>query len=289
MSRMLKGGCLLALLFLVMPSSALAARDWWVSPTGTGTACSQAVPCSYTYFIPAEPETSGDTVLFRGDLGSYGTQAAPLATGWFIPAGVTFKGAPGQPQPVLWSSAATALRMSSGNPAALSNFHIEATAFNAQALLVNGGADRVFANAPDGSACGATGPSAPTAATSTITNSVCTGDYAIFEGVLALNLTMNVRGSTLYGDVRGVYLNNTGTSPLVLNLTNSIVRRSATGAPDIVTDNGSGVVTVTADHSNFGSSFAGSANDTVPSPGSGTNQAAAPLFVNAAAGNFHEL
>src|SRR3954454_3094157 len=71
MSRMLKGGCLLALLFLVMPSSALAARDWWVSPTGTGTACSQAVPCSYTYFIPAEPETSGDTVLFRGDLGSY--------------------------------------------------------------------------------------------------------------------------------------------------------------------------------------------------------------------------
>lgn len=280
--RKMLGAVVVGAVLLVPVSAAQAAREWWVSPVGSGTSCTSDAPCSYGY-VASVPPAGGDSVVFRGDLGTYGTATTPIPTVWTIPAGVTYKGAPNQPRPVLWTSASPyAVRMATGGSAALSNFHIEATADTA--LLANGTVDRVIANAPNSTGCSGTGGATP--ATSSFINTVCSGEWGFYEAVGSLNLTVNFRNSTLFGTNRGMFLDSSS-APLNVNLTNTIVRRATTGAPDIATDNGPGAVTVTADHSNYATATTGS-GDTITPPGSGTNQIAAPVFTDVASLDFTE-
>ena len=86
----------------------------------------------------------------------------------------------------------------------------------------------------------------------------------------------------------GIFANVGGGESLTLNATNVIARGGA-GAGDVEAQVGAGVaVTVNLDHSNYATEnqFAGT---TITDPGTGTNQTAAPQFVNAAGGDFHQV
>jgi hypothetical protein len=264
----------------VVPGSALAVTTtYYVNPSGPGTACSQAAPCSLTYFSGLTP-AAGDTAILAGNDGTYGTATSPLDISVSIPAGVTLMGASGQPRPVWYTDESSATVANAGT---VSDLDVEGTALDSGVVLEEFGGsvvNRVIADAPHAPACQAAG-------TTTITDTICTGGYGFavnVGGSASLTYNVTLRNTTLYGSTIGMQLMSVGPTVNV-TASNSIIHSA--GANDITaTATGSSVVTATLDHSSYSSVSKSGA--TVTAAGTATNQTAAPLFVNAAANNFHE-
>jgi hypothetical protein len=258
-----------------VPASALGAQRF-ASPAGTGTTCSQPAPCS---LVTAVNSASGaDEVIVAGDQGTYGTPSSPVVTQLHdVAGGVNVHGVAGQPMPVIYSNvpATNALQLNSGGTA--SYLHIENLASNGTALFVGNSVDHVYAS---GGSEGCLESS-----TTSITDAVCVGGTIGFDSNTSSSgtQTTHLRNVTAVGGTWGIFLSASNFTYDVF-ATNVIARG---GLADIHTSQSSGFVTFTLDHSNYANIDPGVGTSITPVGGS--NQAAAPMFANAAAGDFHQV
>ena len=269
------------------PASGATAR--FASPGGSGTACTQAQPCDIVTAVNGASE--GDDVTIGP--GTYGSPT-PL-TQELEDEGETMSihGQAGAPRPVIVSSAAYALELD-GLKSSLSNVDVE-DAEGAYGLYVAGEevtVDHVISHAStEGAvACYPRG---------TITDSVCWADGP--NGIAATLLIAIPASATLRNDTLiasgpgGVAVIAKAQSPTSMSLTlsNTIARGAGSDIVAVTGSDPTSAATVTADHSNYSTvkieNGGGGSTTSVTPAGSGTNQTGAPLFVDAAAGNFREL
>jgi hypothetical protein len=270
-----------ALLAVSTPASASAAARF-ASPTGTGTACTQAAPCDLVTAVNSAQ--SGDDVTIEP--GSYSVTNTLDDNGFAL----TIHGQAGAARPVITNSATNGIQVM-GPGSSVSYLELDITSGSGAGIETTGQEtiDRVMVkltnNADVSPACTVTG---------TMTDSVCRSDatngIAAFNGNTGVTATGTLRNDTLEATGPGgtavfVQAFGSGSSPSIA-LINSIAHGAGR---DIQASNLGGTsAVVTADHSNFATSMAG-AGASAPAPGSGTNQTTPPQFVNASGGDFHEL
>ena len=265
---------LLGLLALAGPARALASQRY-ASPGGSGLTCSQQAPCS---LVTAVNSAAGaDEVIVAGDQGTYGTPGSPITTQLHdAPGGVNIHGVAGQPMPVIYSSVVgNAIQLNSGGNATY--IDIENLSGSGTALFIGHTASLVYAR---GGLTGCT-----VAPFITLTDSVCTGGSNGVDGFSSTSGTQNLtlRNVTAIGGSDGVSLGATGYTQDVLGT--SLIARGPSA--DISTSQSGGSVNFNLDHSNYANVQHG-VGTSVTVAGSGTNQTAAPIFANAATGDFHQ-
>lgn len=274
----------MALLIAVMSSSlALAsvgpasAADFYVAPGASGV-CTQADPCGLQTGL--DSAYVGDTVFMLSDRGPWGTEVTPMTAAINVEPDVTLSGVPGQAMPTLYidddeASAAVTL----GSQSVLRGVRIEAQG-NLSAVRFNGSRlDRVYARS---STADYAGLSACRGGAGTIVNSVCWGRWGLLAEV-GSGKSLEIRNSTLVGVIHGAKFDNLGGGGS-FSLHNSIF----SGNPDISAEYPqTGSYSITAESSNYSSTAIG-LGVTCAAPGSGTNQTAEPIFVDAATGDFRE-
>jgi Ca2+-binding RTX toxin-like protein len=257
---------------LALAPSALA-DDFYASPAGGGNCTTLADACELSTAV-SDATSGSDTVFVRGDLGDY-----HLASGIDTAAKVTIRGVNGRPRLLFDNtglfvgfadSVVRDIYMETGGDYALS--------------LVDSQADRVVAKETGGGgvACQMTN--------STLTNSLC---WSVGDGAEAVELTSppsdvtdTLRGVTAVATAPNsvaVKVEAFQTHAQTVRLSNVIARGTSNDIEAVGGQNAS--VSVLADHSNFATTSAGAG---VTITGSPTNQTAAPVFVDAAAGNFHQ-
>ena len=262
------------------PAAPALATQRYATPTGSGTACTQVAPCAIDQAI--NNANASDEVLIAGNQGTYGTAAAPLSTPLFNGnSGLNIHGIAGQPRPQVFSNVSIVLTLNSG-PGTLSDVDLEGTTPSSEALQTVLSVDHVVARG---------GSSVPGCVIfdggESLADTLCVGGQGINEnetgagssGSMALH---NVTAIGLAG--QGISLTNSNETT-TLTATNVIARGTS---QDIAASNTSpGGITVTLDHSNYATVSAG-ARTTITPQGTGSNQTAAPAFVNAAGGDYHE-
>lgn len=275
------------ILVITVPSASAAAR--FASPTGSGTACTQAQPCEIV--IAVNDAMSNDEITIEP--GTYGSPA-PLTT--TLDDGgntLTIHGEAGQPRPVIITQAGYGIELQGAN-SSVSHLDLENTAGQYGIYvggLYNATIDHVVSHvsAANAVACYPSG---------TVTDSVCwsSGPSGIAATLLVLlSGSATLRNDTLIASGSGgsaVTANAIDGRSMMLNLTNTIARGAGADISASTDSNPKSSAIVTADHSNYAdvqiSNGSGGSTTNVTPAGSATNQTAAPLFVNAAAGDFHE-
>lgn len=258
------------------PASAAALR--YASPTGTSaqSCATPATACNIEKAIGSA--ANGDEVVLAP--GTYVTASSLSSSATQL----TVRGAEGQPRPVLDLSANTGLSLNgtgaevydlavrhSGSGTALSVF--------ARDVVV----ERVDVRSTEGEACDA-------GVSGVWRDSLCVtygpGSDALEVAYTSLSPgTIRLRNVTAVATGSGstgirFYSGNDTTA--VMNLRNVI----ASGSVDLRTDtDGSGVATLTSTRSNY-NTVDSTAGGTVTTPGSGTNQLAAPVFADTL--SFHQ-
>jgi hypothetical protein len=269
-----------AVLVLLAPARALAARTYHVSAYGSGTACTEAEPCSMGQ-VQTTVLSSGDVVIVNGGEASYGTPTLPMNVNIHVPPGVTWMGAPGRPMPVIYSQAgASGGVILEGPGSKLADFDIHYSGSYSAVFVDEGTLERVLAQAGT-SAEGCNLPFGPLV----VIDSVCEGRIGMWSNVGgSASDQLTLRNDTFYGT------NGTG-AEIVTNgikfeiaASNSIFHGSSN---DIEATIFAGSIDFSLDHSNY-STVANTGGATITAPGSGTNQKAAPIFADPGAGDFRE-
>lgn len=272
----------------VLASTAFAgARTYYTSPTGTGTACTQADPCNLEF--AAEEGLNEDSVVVGP-----GTYA--LTEQVSLHKAIDFGGAVGSPAPILQTNGG-GLRDEFGAGATIHDLRIEGpNGF----ILASGAAERIFVSYTGTSteACYVAGTPGDTV----FRDSACwahggqTSDAIRAEvgkgtgSVILRNDTFvssDVDGTGLLAEASHFGLNPEG-SVLQLSAFNVIARGTDVDVQATTGGEGVRVVTAALSNSNFASVETQPLLTTVTPPGSNGNQVGAPLFVNAAAGDFRE-
>jgi hypothetical protein len=267
-------GAVFALTVLALaPAGAAAATTRHASPTGTGTTCSDALPCTVVEALAkSEP---GDTVVMASDEGSYGSILTPLGATLQLHSGISLEGAPGQLAQIYSSAPGSGVRMEGGTGQRLANvaIHYEGTV---TALNGAGTVERVLAL---GTIAGC-----ELATETVLLDSVCTGQYGLYH-LPGSASSLTLRNDTIYGTETGLVAGSSADQVQVTAI-NTVIRG---GLKDILAhQEGASTTMVTLDHSNYASVKTEGGASVTPA-GIGTNQTAAPQFVNAAANDFAEL
>lgn len=272
---------------LLLAGPARAADTFYTEPNGSGSTCSSGTPCQVTTALGMAG--SGDTVVMAGNKGTYFMASAGATVDLHIPDGVVLTGAPGQPIPIWYSASSdgTAVTMDGAN-SRLANLDIEYSYSPGQALQAWGTVDRVIARGTGtiGDGCLFRG------GTTVMTNSICAGMSAGSNGVFEFpgfgTWDIVLRNDLIYGGGDALY--GGGNSATVTYTVTNTIFHSVNGDDINIQDqdgSSSTPVSVTADHSNYSKVTAANGATVTPSNTAG-NQSAAPLFVNAAGGNFRE-
>lgn len=257
-----------------MSASAAEAAQRYAAPGGSGTACTQATPCSLQTAVESSPGT--DEVIVAP--GTYAEGADPLQIYDF---NEDVHGPAAGPKPVITSTASTAGVDMQGTGARLSDVRIEYSGGYAALFVLNGGtASRVEAISTT-TGCDVSGGSL-------IRDSLCyTTGYAGAGMNPSGSSTAALRNVTAIGGTAGVFAGATGGSTLTMDMRNVI---AIGGTADLLamayapgTD-----ISFQAEYSNF-SSVTPPATGTFNPPAASNNQSAEPQFVNAAGGDFTEL
>ena len=270
--------CVLA---LGLPASARAAPEtYYVAPGSvTSPPCPQATPCNIVSALTVA--VSGDTVVMEGDKGTYATAGSPSLASIDVPEGVTLTGDTAQAMPVLYSAEVApddaGVKLMGPN-SKLSYLDIEYSG-PGFALSGSGTVDRVIAHGIASAGCFFGFED------TTVTNSLCTGTYGIFEIVGGGGAwTVTMRNTTIYSAGNALDLGTSGPH-LTINATNTLIH--STGGSDIESNqSGSGALTVALDHSSYAS--VSNTGATVTPAGSGTNQTLAPALLDPAHADFME-
>jgi hypothetical protein len=274
-----------AALCLAAPLSSAAAATRYASPTGTGPSpCLETAPCSLAKALSfAEGLAAFDTVL--------------LAPGTYHPAGelkvggafVTVAGEPGQPMPLIEVAGERGLFFE--NPGTLRDVHIHSTMATVYALAMIGAESVIERVESTGEAFRGCSIGA-----AVLRDVVCfaTPSLGGGEGIemfTASSVPSTTEASlfnvTAVGGNVGIFVGANDHSSVTLNATNTI----ASGAQHDLAAL-SGALTAPAhinlSHSNFETIETEGAQTQVTLPAAAANQTAAPLFVNAAAGDYRE-
>jgi hypothetical protein len=248
---------------LVTVPAASAATTRYAAPAGSGTACSQVAPCDIATAINGA--VSGDVVAVAS--GTYGSAGSPITQTLTAAAGVTVEGvATGPGRPVIYSSAAPAMSLSGG----ASDLDLEQVGSLAEGLDLGTAATatRMYVRtvASDlADTCSVTGLNV------VVTDSLCwEGDPSFHSAFIVQSGSATVRNDTIVGANDGLY-DNGGSIEAI----NCILL--GPNSKDVSTNAGS--VTLTTDE------YA----TTGGTPPTSTGQiSAAPVFDDAANGDFHE-
>jgi hypothetical protein len=271
----------LSILALAAPAGASAAVRH-ASPSGSGpvASCPASDPCSLSDALDYDYVHDGDEISIAP--GNYVT-TADLGTDKAI----TIHGAPGAARPRITSSAGTFLYVDDPN-AVVRDLIVDHTNSFTGLFLAHGSAERVEVRS-SGTAC--------YLRTALIRDSVCfsrdgiglrsgTANAAV-DTVQLRNVTAVSAGSG--PGAWGIYVDAQQGNHVTVDSKSVIASGDDESAGDVYASGGSGGASagLQLTGSNYDTAFVtGSA--TVPDPGSGSNQTAAPLFVNAAAGDLHQ-
>jgi hypothetical protein len=266
----------LVLAFSAVVVSSAEATQYYASPSGSGDCSTPAQACQITT-ATTSASISDEVIVAPGTyvLGS------SINIG-----GSDVHGTAGQAKPLIQSSASPGFQLV-GTDSKLSDIRIEHTAASTAAAIFAGGnsvVSRVVATS-QGTGCSL-------ADYAVIRDSVCRGGSDTFDSGVAYYVGSSgfgqARNITAVGDVGVLVGTSTAMTSATLNMRNVIARGAGT---DITTLNAwpSGSSTVIADSSNYDSVVPGAGGTTSVTPvGSGTNQTAAPVFVNAAGGDYRQ-
>ncbi|MEA2487977.1 MAG: hypothetical protein QOF16_1631 [Actinomycetota bacterium] len=261
-------------LSIVVGAPAHGAAAWYASPTGAGSTCSQTAPCDLQTAINFA--ANGDDVYAIADQGDY---SLSQGVSTISNTAIHLHSLNGRARLNFQSGG---LKMSSGS---VEDFYVQG--FGTVLSLGSGAVgDRMFAEqAGNGHACFMQG--------ATLTNSVC---WAGTSGDLAMETdgSNTLRNVSLMAGTEAAILtygrNGCSCTSATDTLVNVIARSSQSGVDLLVDSDASVDASISASYSNF---------ETTQTRGSGspskthittdaTDQTTAPLFVDAAAGDFHE-
>ena len=270
---------------LALTAASASAANRFASPTGTTAApCTQALPCDIVTAV--NKAAGGDNITIEP--GTYGPLTTPLSDNGKP---LSIHDLAGQPLPVIDTTADYGFDLSGGSK--LSDVVIDdsrASAYGFYAGGPNASIDHVYVNA-SGSGAWACYPNA------TMVDSVCWASgpngTAVTELIVA-SVMGELRNDTLIasgtgGHAIGVF--GKGDATMTIDMTNTIAHGAAADIYATTDTNFGSKAVVNADHSNYASvtEVPGKGTITITPAGSGTNQDTAPVFADAAAGNFREL
>ena len=270
---------------LALTAAAAYASDRFASPTGMGTACTQAQPCGIVTAINGAVANDQITI----EPGTYSVSTVLSDAGNFL----TIHGEAGAARPVIKTSATWGIALTGGSE--LGNVEIIDSANDAFGVYVNGGTPAIiravyvhttgsgsWACYPDGelldSVCWQSGPGGGAARPLLVYSA----------NVVLINDTMIASGTG--GDALEVA--GAGATSMTFSLTNVIARGANLDFYVTGFVPSGGQVSITATNSNYAKAMddtTGSGASSFTPAGSGTNQTAMPKFADAATGNFQEL
>lgn len=254
---------------------ASAATTYYASPSGTGSVCSEAAPCSIKE--AAEKPEDGDSVVLEP-----GHYALSSAVGLYKD--IQFGGTAGPAATVIeTSSSHNVYTFGEANPT-LHDFTIEGQG----GLVINGGrGERLYVNYTGGASSGCS-----LGVGGVLVDSVCwnhgTGLYGIEAEASGEEGTIVLRNDTvLSSEDDAIYMKASSSAALKVEGFNVIAR--GTGEPDLYADfSGFSTVEATFKNSDYGTVEQFPPFTKVTEPGTNGNITAAPSFVDAANGNFAE-
>jgi hypothetical protein len=273
---------------LAVPATASATKRY-VSPTGSGVACTQAAPCSLATGIGVVAGPLDD-IFVPGNLGDY-NQSAPIAP---TNDSLRIHGTNGRPRIVF---SAGGLDLTQSESAFASGLRVESTSASTAFLIGKHGsaANIIATNNAGGSACDLHGVLDPMTGTgaAALVNSVCwssgNGAFALrTEGVNSIRnvtaIASGTNGEAIHAFAQAL---EAGNDELV-----NVIARGGAGGHDLTAESDNTAdATIHATYSNFANTFttgSGSPAKTHITVDS-TDQNAAPVFVNAPGGDFHEV
>jgi PKD domain len=276
-------------LWLLAGAAPVLAAQRYASPgaTNTGPTCSapgtSPGPCSIQTAI--DNAGSGDQVIVEP--GDYGSAASPMTTELFTDnANVTIQAAPGPRPTLFFANVVDAVGLNQPGQS-ISGLDIEATAGVSSALFLglSTSADRMYVHNTAGTACSLDD--------SPIDNSVCWAqgaDDALFVSPDAFTDTVTLRNDTVEAGPggNGLYADAAATSSITVDALNMIIHG---GSTDVVAKPATGdTVTINLGYSNYVThAIGGTGTGVINQSPAGSDQTLAPAFVNAGAGDFHEL
>jgi Bacterial Ig domain len=276
----------LAALTLALTAAAAYASARFASPTGTSAdPCTQASPCDIVTAVNSAANNADITI----EPGTYNISTVLSDGGNFL----TIHGQAGAARPVIKTDADYGIQLTGGS--SLSDVEVDDPAAGAWGIAVMFGMEATVSHVyvhttgsnawacyPDGelidSVCWDSGPGGGAARPLVVLPAM----------VVAINDTLIASGT---GGV-GAEVIGGGPANMTMSLTNTIVRGAGKDIYVTGEETSPGLLTITADHSNYANGeddATGSGTSMFTPAGSGTNQTAMPRFVDAAAGNFHEL
>jgi hypothetical protein len=254
----------------------------WASPTGSGTDCTEAAPCSLDTAVEAGAVQPGDDVVVTP--GDYAVVELDVLKA------VTVHGQVGHPVPTVTTSSPIGVYVAAA--ATLSDLNLVASAQSSLLYVAAGPAtiERVTASGPFG------GTACAIASSTVLRDSVCRAVGANSKGV-GVNIsagpgavTITLRNVTALGGSAGLGFDVNGAgAAFAIDAKNVVARYGGgpSGADVVASANTGASVAVTLASSSYATELeVGGA--TVTDPGTGSNQTAAPLFVDAANGDLHQ-
>ena len=277
-------------ILLLATAAPAQATERLVSSGGSAVDAScTATPCELKHAVN-DVAQNGDTVTLAPGNYTFNDQVTIGGVGKQL----LVRGAPGQPHPQISSDAngSFVFQVAGGSTLRAVNVVDAGVAGVVYTVrVVDGTMEQVSATATaSGSGCGsldATGPVVVRDSVCRQTNGMSGARFDRNSGtgtVRVVNSTMVATGTDNASGPTGLIAFASGaSSSLTVNISNSILSGAHFDLSGSIFPPTTLVVNV--DHSNYDTTNGQAA---VPAPGTGTNQTAAPLFVDAAGGNFHE-
>jgi hypothetical protein len=277
-----------------LPAAANAAVRY-AEPGGDGPEpCLQADPCDIQRAVegdfgpPVEVQDGDEVILLPGTYNLGSTAAGSVE----VTRAIHVHGQSGQPRPVLVSSSGINVALFSNSAGArIGHLEVEHASGFAGLLMSAGTAEGVIVESTAGGIACHLG-------NVTLRDSVCWAPAVNAAAVARLD--SSGAAATRLRNVTAVAPNGSNSHGIRLSASSGGANE-AIDAKSVIADggvsdvsasaSGSSSATVTLDHSNYATeteSAAFGSTATVTNPGSGSNQTAAPAFVNAAGGDFHQ-
>jgi hypothetical protein len=275
---------MVGLIALAATPAAADAAARYASPTGSGTACTQATPCTLTEAIEGSGVHGGDEVVVLAGTHDLGSDHV------VVDKAINVHGARGAPRPTVAGSDFTTIWVAHTG-AALRDLEIEGNVTVSLGL-----AERVYAHSDTSTPCYVNPFSEEEVPL--IRDSFCWGPGASARGFTfgigastPHTYSAALRNVTAIGGSYGIEAYGAG-GPLDMRLdAKNVIAQGDGGYPDVIASASAGGnrAKVTLSHSNYNTEGEfGPGPATVTDPGSGSNQTAVPAFVNPASGNFHQ-
>jgi hypothetical protein len=257
----------------------------YAAPAGSGTDCTQATPCSLDTAVENAAVVDGDEVIVTS--GTYTTATVGVSDA------ITLHGEDPQAPPTI--NVSSGFGLSVNDAATVSDLRVESTSGPGLSVSASSAPtiERLYVHTASagGTACVVT-------SSALLRDSVCWASGTNSKGVGsnlngASDSTIRLRNVTAIGTTYGIGFDFNGTAATVTVDAKNVIAKGGSSFPaaDVRAFGDLNHVNIVLDHSNYATEFEAQNNGgsaSVTDPGSGTNQTALPIFVDAATGDFHQ-